>query len=196
MQAFAQHRRKAKMQPTRSVVAGDLESYDRHTIALHWVTAALVVLLWGSAQIIDYFAKGAPRWNILGVHMTLGVILAIVLLRRVFWRLTAGTRLAQADAGWLGRVAVSTHFLLYGLLIAQVLLGLANAWVRGDHVYTWFVIPAFDPADKALRQTVGELHGLVANIILIVAGLHAAAGLFHHYVLRDGVLRRMWLRRG
>jgi cytochrome b561 len=27
--------------------------------------------------------------------------------------------------------------------------------------------------------------------VLILAGLHAAAALFHHYVLRDGVLRRM-----
>jgi cytochrome b561 len=26
---------------------------------------------------------------------------------------------------------------------------------------------------------------------LILAGLHAAAALVHHYILRDGVLRRM-----
>jgi len=182
------------MQPTPSLAAP--ESYDRHTIALHWITAALVLLLWGSAQLIDFFAKGAPRWNMLGVHMTLGVILAVILLRRVFWRFTAGTRLPPADAGWRGRAAVATHFLLYGLLIAQVLLGFANAWVRGEHVYTWFVIPAFDPADKDLRHNVGELHELGANLILIVAGLHAAAGLFHHYMLRDGVLRRMWPKRG
>ena len=184
------------MQPTHSMTFTDLKSYDRHTIVLHWLTAALVLLLWGSAQIIDYFAKGAPRWNMLGVHMTLGLILAVVLLRRVFWRLTAGTQLAPADKGWLGRLALSTHFLLYGLLIAQVLLGLANAWVRGDHVYTWFVIPAFSPLDRPLRQTVGDLHGMVADAILIIAGLHALAGLYHHYIVRDGVLRRMWPARG
>ena len=34
-------------------------------------------------------------------------------------------------------------------------------------------------------------HELAANAILIVAGLHAAAALFHHYILRDATLRRM-----
>jgi cytochrome b561 len=32
---------------------------------------------------------------------------------------------------------------------------------------------------------------LAANAIMIVTALHAVAALFHHYVLRDGVLRRM-----
>jgi cytochrome b561 len=168
-----------------------LDRYDRTTIALHWVTAGLVVLLWGSAQIIDYFAKGAPRWNMLSVHMALGLTLAVIMLRRVTWRLTTGQRLPDAEAGILGWLARSTHLVLYALLIVQIALGIANAWVRGDHVFTWFVIPAFDPADKVLRKDVGQLHALFANLILIVAGLHAAAGLFHHYVMRDGVLRRM-----
>ena len=35
---------------------------------------------------------------------------------------------------------------------------------------------------------------LVANLILILAGLHATATLAHHYILRDGTLRRMRLR--
>jgi cytochrome b561 len=36
-----------------------------------------------------------------------------------------------------------------------------------------------------------ELHGTAANIILIVAGLHAGEALVHHFLLRDHVLRRM-----
>ncbi|HEX5127139.1 MAG TPA: cytochrome b/b6 domain-containing protein, partial [Rhodocyclaceae bacterium] len=52
-------------------------------------------------------------------------------------------------------------------------------------------IPAFDPGNKALRSMVGDLHALFANAVIIVAALHAAAGLFHHYVWKDNVLRRM-----
>jgi cytochrome b561 len=176
-------------------MTGMPDRYDRTTIALHWLTAGLVVLLWGSAQMIDFFAKGAPRWNMLGVHMTLGLTLALLLLARIAWRLVAGLRLPAAEGGMLGALARATHLGLYVLVAAQIALGLANAWVRGDHVYTWFVIPAFDPADKLLRKDVGDLHALFANLILIVAGLHAAAALFHHYVRHDGVLRRMLPRR-
>jgi cytochrome b561 len=52
-------------------------------------------------------------------------------------------------------------------------------------------VPAFDPANKALRHLIGDWHALAANAILILAGVHAAAALFHHFILRDGVLRRM-----
>ena len=174
------------------------QRYDALTVKLHWATAILVVLLWGSAQIIDLFAKGPPRWNMLSVHMLLGLVLAVVLVWRVLWRTTGGVQIVESveSAGgalyWAGRL---THISLYLLIAAQLLLGLANAWVRGDHVFTWFVIPAFDATDKVLRRDVGGLHELVANLILIVAGLHAAAALFHHYVLHDNVLRRMLPKR-
>jgi cytochrome b561 len=171
-----------------------MERYDRTTVRLHWASAVLVALLWGSAQIIDFFDKGPPRWNMLGVHMTLGVALSLVLVYRLFWRLTGATRLPEPDQAWMRWTARATHYGLYILLIVQLLLGFFNAWVRGDHVFTWFQIPAFDPGNKVLRHDAGERHDVVANIILVVAGLHACAALFHHYGLRDGVLRRMRMR--
>jgi cytochrome b561 len=56
-------------------------------------------------------------------------------------------------------------------------------------------IPAFDPGNTALRESVEELHSWSANLLLIVAGLHAAAALVHHFVLKDDILRRMLARR-
>ena len=69
-------------------------------------------------------------------------------------------------------------------------------WVRGDTLFNLFKITAFDPDNKALRRTVGDLHGLCANAVLILAACHACAGLFHHYVWKDGVLQRMLPRPG
>ena len=62
---------------------------------------------------------------------------------------------------------------------------------RCDNVFNLFAVPAFDPGNKALRQQVGELHALFANVLLGLAAFHAAAGLAHHFVWRDDVLRRM-----
>jgi cytochrome b561 len=75
-------------------------------------------------------------------------------------------------------------------MIAQLLLGIAFALLRGDSVFNLFALGPL-PLDKSVKDTVGDLHGLIANIILILAGLHSAAALFHHFVRRDGVLRRM-----
>ena len=165
--------------------------YDKKTIFLHWATALLVVLLWGIAQVIDDFPSGALRVDARSVHITLGVTLLVVLALRIFWRLRDGRQLPSAEGGVLGFAAHAVHYALYALLAAEVVLGMANVWMRGDSIFNVFTVPAFDPANKALRRQVGDLHGLVANVILIVAGVHAAAALFHHYIKRDGVLRRM-----
>ena len=42
-----------------------------------------------------------------------------------------------------------------------------------------------------MTKTFGSLHNNVAWALIIIAGVHALAALFHHYVLRDGILRRM-----
>lgn len=175
------------MRPSRSVAA----CYDRHTVLLHWATVVLVLTLWGTAQLIDLFPRGEARYPMRSTHMLLGVLFAGLLARRLWWRATGGRRLDPVGAPLARSASRLVHLLLYTLLVAEVLLGLGNAWVRGDHFYFLFQIPALDPGNVALKKTVGSLHNFGANLILALAGLHAAAALYHHYGLRDGVLRRM-----
>jgi cytochrome b561 len=172
-----------------------LSHYDRRTIALHWLTAALVIGLWLLGQTIDWFPKGAPRAIARSTHIALGLALAAVLVRRIWWRLAGGVHLPRAGGGILDTVASLAHKFLYLLLVGTVLLGIANAWIRGDTLFMVLKIPALDPGNTALRRSVEDLHSWAANLLLIVAALHAGAALLHHVVLKDGVLRRMLPRR-
>ena len=119
------------------------------------------------------------------------MLLALILLYRIGWRVTAGRRLPPAEPGLLHALATLVQFALYALLIATVALGVANVWVRGDTLFNLVTVPAFDPGNKALKSDVEDLHALLANIVLIVAGVHTAAALFHRYVWKDDVMRRM-----
>ncbi|HEY0341827.1 MAG TPA: cytochrome b/b6 domain-containing protein [Steroidobacteraceae bacterium] len=164
--------------------------YDRTSILLHWVTATLVVALWLIAHWIDDFPRGTPRITVRSIHILLGVILLTVVLARMIWRLKWGHRLPPASQGPAGYLAKTVHYALYALLLAVLFLGVANVWVRGDNFFGLFSVPKFSP-DQELRHNVEDLHETVANLVLIVAGLHALAALAHHYFIRDGVLRRM-----
>jgi cytochrome b561 len=165
--------------------------YDQLSILLHWLTAALVAILWTLGQTLDFFPKGAPKIDARSVHIALGATLGLVLLARVLWRASAGRRLPLANSGWLGVAAKVVHYGLYLLIGATVVLGIFNAWQRGDVLFNLYTIPKLVPGDRALRRTLQALHGDFADIVLIVAGVHAAAALAHHYLLRDPVLRRM-----
>jgi cytochrome b561 len=165
--------------------------YDSATIALHWTSALLIGLLFLIGKTIDYAPNGPLRIDYRSLHMLLGVTLVAVYTTRIIWRLSHGGVLPPEGNVWLARAARLVHWVLYLLIPITLALGLANVWVRGDVVFNLFKVPAYDPSNKALRALIGDWHALAADAILIVAGLHAAAGLFHHYVLRDGVLRRM-----
>lgn len=165
--------------------------YDAKTIWLHWLTAGLVIALWCLGQTIDWFPRGAPRVFARSAHISTGALLACVLLYRIWWRGTGGARLPAAGIGGLKVLARSMHIALYVCLLATVALGVANTWIRGDNLFNIYKIPALDGDNKALRTAVEDYHAYAANLLLILAGLHAAAGLVHHYVLKADVLGRM-----
>ena len=166
-------------------------SYDRRTIAFHWMSAFLVLALWLLGQTIDWFPRGTPRVTARSLHIVVGALLVVVVGLRLVWRFRGGTRLLPAESGWVGRAASGVHHVLYLVLIATLVVGMASAWVRGDNLFGLVHIPAFDPGNKALRHEVVEWHETLANGLLVLAAVHAVAALWHHFIRKDGVLRRM-----
>ena len=182
--------------PAKDVAASDGargrgETYDRRTIRLHWTTAALLAALWVIAQVIDDFPKGFPRVCARSAHIVLGLLLAVVVVRRIAWRVRHGSRLAVPGPGWMSSATAGAHHLLYAGLVAVLLLGMANAWARGDNLFGLFAIPKLMPGYPQLKPTIESLHRILANSLMIVAMLHALAALWHHLWLKDDVLRRM-----
>ena len=167
-------------------------TYDRATITLHWLTALLVVALWTIGQTAELiFDKGTTgRFAMWSSHFTLGALLALVYIVRVVWKLTSGRRLPGVGSPALVKLAAAGHGVLYLGLVLVIGLGVADAMSRGSNVWGLFHYPQW--IDKEWREPLTDWHGLAANILLAVAGLHASIALVHHYVWRDGVLSRMW----
>lgn len=165
--------------------------YDRRTVAFHWATAVLVLLQWGGGQLTGFVPRGFLRSGAWSVHIVLGVALLLLLVARIAWRANRGRRLPPADEGVLNLIAKATHWGLYALLAAVVLLGLANAVAHGSTLFGLVNIPKFDAGDSTLPRAINGWHSLAANALLVLAGLHAAAALMHATLWRDGVLSRM-----
>jgi len=164
-------------------------SYDPTTIALHWATAVLVVVLWVIGQTADWIPNGPANTRYWSVHVVLGFALAAVIGWRIAWRGSRGRRLPRVDTGTLRVFAKATHYSLYALLLTVAVLGIVNAFVRGYNLFDLAHLPQV--GDRAWRKPITQWHGLAANIFLGLALFHAAAALVHHYVWRDGLLHRM-----
>ena len=165
------------------------ERYDRMTMAFHWATAALVLSLWLIGQTAESIPRGPARTAYWSLHLLLGFCLIAVLVGRVLWRVFAGRRLPGVGGAPMRFLAAATHWMLYFTLFAVIGFGIANAIVRGSHFFELFTFP--EVIDPAFKSKIAVLHSLGANLLGLVAALHASAAVFHHFGLKDDVLKRM-----
>jgi cytochrome b561 len=166
------------------------EIYDRTTIALHWTTAILVAIEFLIGRTTSLLPRGPLRVDIWSVHILFGFAFAGVVVVGMLWRATHGRRLSPLNRGALHLTAVATHRLLDFLLLIMVALGITNVFAHGFPLFNLWHFPKFG-GDEFMRS-VNAWHGLIANVIISVALFHSAAALFHHHVIKDGVLRGMW----
>lgn len=166
--------------------------------AFHWLTAIFVLAAFiygpgGSEQRVYAASRDFERQ----LHETLGLcVLALVLLRLL------DTRPAPPPmARWMALGSRVVQVALYALLFAVPLTAIAGAWLEG-HPLTLLagvqIAPPMAESD-ALGEAIAEIHTLLGDAIVWLAGLHALAALGHHFLLRDGVLASMlprWLPLG
>ncbi len=162
---------------------------------LHWLTAIFVICGFFLGQFGDDLPKGNARDTGLFIHMTLGQCVVVLLMARLAWRIANPPPPPEPTP--LGRLLVRTaklsHFTLYALLLLVPFLGAIVQLKRGHAlpVLGFWEFQSPWPADRSIAKTIRGFHGLLADALLILAGVHAGAALLHHYVWRDPTLRRM-----
>lgn len=178
---------------TRIAAGDDKTDYDNVAVSLHWVTAALVLFQFVSAETWDWPGK-PTRHAMESIHVSLGILLTAVIVARVAWRLIPGHQRPSIVSGWVEMASKAVHYLLYALLVGQAVLGFLFRWAQGHPLsfFGLFAIPSpVGAVDKATRHTFHDLHEKAGWAIIILALGHALAALYHHYGLQDRVLGRM-----
>lgn len=178
--------RRSNMEPPMSETA----RYDARTIMNHWIMAGLLAVTWLIPKLSGYLSQDM-RGQARSVHIMIGVVLIVLLVARILWRSTGGRQLPPAELGLLGLASKAVHYGLYVLVAVTLALGVGYELMRGDLLFGLAKIPLLLPVDAAFRRATRGYHELAANGILILAGLHGAAALYHHFIRHDGVLRRM-----
>jgi len=162
---------------------------------LHWLTVALVLLAWAFGEFDDAFPKGPARTAGLFVHISAGLAVLAILALRVVWRAADAPPPPERTlfGAWLDHAARLANYALYALLIAAPVTGIVLQFARGDALPVFGLFDIASPwvADRAFARSLKGVHELFANALVILAALHAAAALLHHFVLRDRTLTRM-----
>lgn len=166
--------------------------YTGLSIALHWLMALLIVVAFALALTIDAFPKEVKP-IVVETHKDIGLAILALLVVRFAWRLAHPPPASEPTLGAVQeRLATLGHLGLYVLMIGVPVIGVLYVFWRGQGLSLGlFDIASPFAADRPTARQFRGIHEWAAYGLMGLAGLHAAAALWHHYVRRDGVLRRM-----
>ncbi len=162
--------------------------------ALHWLTAALVLAMIPIGVAMANADFGSAQDTLYHLHRSTGAILLPLMLVRLAYRVAHPPPPLPADIPAAQQFAAhATHWALYGLLIAQAVVGwIATSAYRAPILVFWlFELPPVWPQDRPFSEAMFAVHRGLGIAVVLLLGAHIGAALFHHFVRRDRVLMRM-----
>ena len=176
------------------------EQYTGTAKLLHWLSAILFI---GALLMGLYFATLDYRNNEADYakfgawiywHKTLGVLVFLLVFLRLYHRYqNPPPRLPDSSARWIRVSSHISHLSLYGLIIVLALTGLVGSDIGHYPVKLFEVweLPRFAVQNRPLADQIFEVHMLLGDVAAALVAVHIGASVYHHYVLKDTVLRRM-----
>ena len=169
--------------------------YNTLSVALHWLMFILIVTVYGSIELRELFDKGTETRDAFKMwHFMLGLSVLALVSVRVVARVVGGSvpAIQPEPAKWQNKLATFVHIALYVFMFAMPIAGWLILSLAGKPIpFFGLELPALAAQNNELAKSIKEIHETAGEVGYYVIGLHAAAALFHHYVLADNTVSRM-----
>jgi cytochrome b561 len=173
------------------VSRGLASRYQPVLVALHWLLALMIIglLCLGFFVLANMPNADPKKLDILVWHMSGGMFVLVLMILRIMIRIwSARPATATTGSPLLDRLASTAHTSFYVI----VFLMIASGWSTG-----WLISGVFQPNGEPLPDTFAvfptfQAHAFLATLLAILIAVHIAAALYHQFVLKDGLFRRMW----
>jgi cytochrome b561 len=166
--------------------------YHPLLVLLHWLLAFLIIgALFFGAVILAHTSNANPaKIEMLQKHMGAGVAILMLMLARLLVRnRTAHPAATSAGNPWLDRLAWLSHRLLYVAVLGQAGSGVVMA-LQTRLPQIVFGHQGTLPADFWVFP-IRYAHYGFSRLLMALIALHVVGALYHTFVLRDRLLRRM-----
>ena len=179
------------------------ETYSVAARRLHWWTVLFVLTQIPLGLYMAYRGNVLNVWdgitnNLYSAHKLLGVLIFLLVLSRLFYRLSHGAPPDEPTLTWWQKAGAHfNHWGLYLALLVVPVLGLPRYLaLPALDIFGLFSLPGIVAPNQDAAARVFYWHWIGAVAIVLLIGMHVGAALFHYLIRRDGVLRRMWVRAG
>jgi cytochrome b561 len=180
------HRGAMRLSDTRT-------GYGWVSIALHWITAILVLTIWFVGSSIQTDLEGGSD-RTLHLHTSLAMSGYLLLWIRIIWRLKVGHPGAMPQqAGVFYQIGKWTHYAILAAIAVMLVSGPLMVWARGAdiQVWDWFAIPGPYGENMDVYVFLHTLHVWASRVIIIGTVLHLGGVYKHAAFNQDGTFGKM-----
>ncbi len=169
------------------------------TVALHWAVGLTMIIM---LTVGWYMAEFEEHW-LYPIHKSVGMIAFVVILARVIWRIKQGWPEAASNyKAWEHTLSKIIH---WALIIGTVMMPVSGMLMSGLGGYGLSIFglellaatPNPEEAGKMIpingpiAGTAHEIHEIAGYVIMVSVLLHVSGALKHHFMDKDGTLKRM-----
>ncbi|HLP97002.1 MAG TPA: cytochrome b/b6 domain-containing protein [Sideroxyarcus sp.] len=170
-----------------------MKQYSMRTAISHWLIFLLIIAAAFVGHELDESTDAAQKLSMFPIHFLIGDAIVLLTLLRIYFRKKDGEP-APANANpLLNKVAALTHVGLNLTVIAVAVTGMITVATSG-------VVDALKAGDPALvpdfsKVEAKEIHELFIGIMVLLAAFHVLAALYHQFVVKDNLMRRIMIKR-
>ena len=185
------------MSGTRSPVKPENENIPRLVVVLHWLLAASVFFLFVSSWWMLSLPLPSEEFTYrelpFQLHKNIGITLFVAVITMTAMRVRSLLREASSSQGWLQRLAVADHILLYTLLMVCCLSGYLSSSYSGWTTTVWWLvdIPAWSAENDDLNILFSEAHLWSCWVLLGLLLVHIGAAIYHG-IGNDGAIDKIF----
>ena len=137
---------------------------------------------------------GAEKFERYNLHKSIGFTVLIFMACRLVWRVVSPPPPLPDDLPRNTQLmAKFGHAALYLTVFVQGVAGLVHSWSANFPVIVFgqFTLQNLTPPNEPLKEILAAVHYWGGWLILLLIAGHVSAALFHHFIRKDTVLRRM-----
>jgi cytochrome b561 len=166
--------------------------YHTALVVLHWLLGFMILLglIMGTFSLERLPNSQPEKLDSLRGHVINGLAIGVLMIVRLIVRsLTRRPAPPSTGFSWTKRAGQRVHLSLYFVVLLMVASGLALALETHlpSILFSQSAQPLPGSFDGFWARTA---HAILAKLLMALILLHVGAALWHHYILRDGLLKR------
>lgn len=170
------------------------QRYSTTAIVFHWLIALMIIGAFTLGLVMADMRPSPTKLKYYSWHKWAGVTILALACLRLLWRLShAAPAYPAGMPAWQKTSANVLHGLLYVLMFAVPVSGYFYTLAAGYPVvyFGLFELPVLIARNDELKPVLKDLHFWLNMAMAGAVGVHVAAALKHHFIDRDGIVKRM-----